>query len=327
MQQWHKNLFYLLILVVLAIFLYSNKGLFLSLKNISCIDLLSLSCFSLISIYLNSSQFRYLSEMFNISLKFKEWFGLAVANTMHNYYIPARGGTVLKAIYLKKTHSLSYSNFISLTAGTYLLGFFLASASAILFILASFLLYQEFYGTVFFISIGLGAATAIIGVFSLHVKFSSVFQKIPKLHKFVRNVEKGLFFFKKNKKLLIKILLFKFLFIVIMALKLYWAFKAIGIETNLITIFIVQSLVVFSMILSLTPGNLGIREGIIGLLAAMLDIPLKKAILGAFVDRAVMMCIVIFLGLIFTRILAADLEKRATSTEKDDTVQIENNLL
>jgi len=322
-----KKAFYLFVTIGLLLFIYWNTELFYSLIQISLFDLSVLFFFGLIAIYINSSQFRYLAEVFGLRLKLKEWFGLAVANTMHNYYTPARGGTVLKAIYLKKSHKLAYSNFISLTAGTYLLGFFLASASAILFILASFLLYQEFYGTVFFISIGLGAATAIIGVFSLHVKFSSVFQKIPKLHKFVRNVEKGLFFFKKNKKLLIKILLFKFLFIVIMALKLYWAFKAIGIETNLITIFIVQSLVVFSMILSLTPGNLGIREGIIGLLAAMLDIPLKKAILGAFVDRAVMMCIVIFLGLIFTRILAADLEKRATSTEKDDTVQIENNLL
>ena len=200
MQQWQKKIFYLLVITGLLLFIYWNTELFYSLKQISLFDLSVLFFFGLIAIYINSSQFRYLAEIFNLKLKFKEWFGLAVANTMHNYYTPARGGTVLKALYLKKSHNLAYSNFISLTAGTYLLGFFLAAASAILFILASFLLYQEFYVTVFFISLGLTAATAVMGVFSLHVKFSNVFKKIPKLHKFVLNVEKGLVFFKKNEK-------------------------------------------------------------------------------------------------------------------------------
>jgi len=327
MQQWQKKLFYLFVITGLLLFIYWNTELFYSLKQISLFDLSVLFFFGLIAIYVNSSQFRYLAEIFSLRLKFKEWFGLAVANTMHNYYTPARGGTVLKAVYLKKSHNLAYSNFISLTAGTYLLGFFLASASAILFILVSFLLHQEFYKTVFFISIGLGAATAIIGSFSLNVKFSNVFQKIPRLHIFFLNVEKGISFFKKNKRFLIKILLFKFLFILIMAIKLYWAFKAIGIETNLVNILIVQSLVVFSMVLSLTPGNLGIREGIIGLLAAMLDIPLKEAVLGAFVDRAVMMCMVIFLGLIFTKVLTGELEKQTSSTDSQEPAQMENRLL
>ncbi|MCF7889456.1 MAG: flippase-like domain-containing protein, partial [Victivallales bacterium] len=298
MQQWRKKTFYSFVLIGLLLFIYWNTELFYSLRHISFLDLILLFLFGLSAIYINSTQFRYLAEVFDMRLKFKEWFGLSVTNTMHNYYTPARGGTALKAFYLKKAHNLAYSSFISLTAGTYLFGFFLASLSAVFFILISCLLYQQFYETVFLISITLAAATAVIGFFSLKIEFSAVFKKIPRLHKFVLNVEKGLSFFKKNKKLLVKILLFKFLFIVIMAIKLYWAFKAVGIETNLVNILIVQSLVVFSMVLSLTPGNLGIREGIIGLLAAMLDIPLKEAVLGALVDRAVMMCIVIFLGLI-----------------------------
>lgn len=326
-QLWHKKLFYLLVFVSLASFLYINKELFFSLKNISSLDLILLSFFSLIAIYINSGQFRYLAEIFDLRLKFKEWFGLAVANTMHNYYTPARWGMLLKAFYLKKSHDLQYSNFISLTAGAYLIGFFLASVSAVFFIILSFFLYQEFNKAVFFISIGLVNATVLLGFFSLYVRFSVVFKKIPRLYNFVLNVENGLLFFKHNRRLLIKILLLKFIFIVIMAIKLYWAFKAIGVETNLLNILIVQSLVVFSMVLSLTPGNLGVREGIIGLLASMLGIPLKEAVLGAIVDRVVMMCVVIFLGLIFTKILVSDLERQTSTTGKDEIDQMESKLL
>lgn len=322
-----KKIFYLFALTGLLLFIYWNTELFYSLKQISIFDLSVLFLFGLIAVYINSSQFRYLAELFDVKLKFKEWFGLAVANTMHNYYTPARGGTALKAFYLKKSHNLSYSNFISLTAGTYLLGFFLASLSAVFFTLLSFFLYQEFYNTVFFISIALSVGTGVIGFYSLHLEFSAVFKKVPKLYIFVLNAEKGLLFFKKNKVLLCKILCFKFLFILIMAIKLYWAFKAIGIETNLVNILIVQSLVVFSMVLSLTPGNLGIREGLIGLLAGMLDIPLKEAVLGALVDRAAMMCIVIFLGLIFTKVLTGELEKQAYSNDSQESAQMEDRLL
>lgn len=322
-QELHKILFYLFALIALTVFLYANKNLFFALINISSLDLIFLSLFSLLAIYINAIQLRYLTDVFNVKLKFIEWFGLAVSNTMHNYYIPVRGGTVLKAIYLKKTHTLPYSKFISLTAGAYLLGFFLASVSAIFFILVSFLLYHKFYGIFFYISVSLIAVTTIFGIFCLKVEFSALFKKIPILHNFILKVESGLSYFKKNKGLLIKILVFKFFFILIMSVKLYWAFKAIGIDTNLITILIVQSLVMFSMVISLTPGNLGIREGIIGVLASMLDIPLQEAILGALVDRAVMMSIVIILGMIFTTVLTREIDKRNSSTSNGNLVQME----
>ncbi len=318
---------YYIIAIIISIFVYFHKEMFYTLKQVACFDVKLLIILSLFANFINACQLKYLAEIFHIKLKFREWFGLTVANTMHNYYTPARGGMLLKAFYLKKSHDLQYSNFISLTAGAYLIGFFLASVSAVFFIILSFFLYQEFNKAVFFISIGLVTATVLLGFFSLYVRFSAVFKKIPRLYNFVLNVENGLLFFKKNRRLLIKILLLKFIFIVIMATKLYWAFKAIGVETNLLNILIVQSLVVFSMVLSLTPGNLGVREGIIGLLASMLGIPLKEAVLGAIVDRVVMMCVVIFLGLIFTKILVSDLERQTSTTGKDEIDQMESKLL
>jgi len=231
--------------------------------------------------------------------------------------MPARGGTVLKAIYLKKKHNLNYTKFISLTTGAYLIGSFLASLSAIFFILINFLFYGIFYGKLFLISLSLSIVTLIFISIVKFFEISHILRNFPKIQKLIQNVEKGLSLFKGNNNLLAKIVVFKFLFIFIMGLKLYCAFIAIGIETNLLTILIIQSLAVFSMFISLTPGNLGIREGIIGLLSAILDIPLKKALFGAFIDRAAMMCIVIFLGLIFTRILATTMERHISETEKN----------
>ncbi|MFW6047002.1 MAG: lysylphosphatidylglycerol synthase domain-containing protein, partial [Candidatus Woesearchaeota archaeon] len=144
MNKFKKLFFYFIIIIILSIFLYFNKDIFFSLRNISFIDLVLLIFFSLIANLINSFQFNYIAAIFGLRLKFKQWFGLTVTNTMLNYYTPARGGTVLKAFYLKKTHNLAYSKFISLTVGTYFIGFFLAALSAVFFILLSAVLYREF---------------------------------------------------------------------------------------------------------------------------------------------------------------------------------------
>ena len=73
--------------------------------------------------------------------------------------------------------------------------------------------------------------------------------------------------------------------------------------SNLFHILIIQSLTTFSTVVSITPGNLGVKEGIIGSFAFMLNIPATDAIFAATVDRGISMVVTFALGLIFSKIL------------------------
>jgi hypothetical protein len=57
------------------------------------------------------------------------------------------------------------------------------------------------------------------------------------------------------------------------------------------------------MIFSTTHGNLGIKEGIIGLSSSILSISPEEALLGAVLDRVVAMIEVFGLGAVFSRML------------------------
>ena len=92
-------------------------------------------------------------------------------------------------------------------------------------------------------------------------------------------------------------------FLLLSAAKLYWAFISIGIEVHWLKILLVQFFSGFLLVISITPGNLGIKEGIIALLARVLDISLEQAILGALVDRVMMMIVIFALGIVYSRLL------------------------
>jgi len=88
-----------------------------------------------------------------------------------------------------------------------------------------------------------------------------------------------------------------------MALKLYWAFGAMGISVGFYNILIIQSLTNFSTVISVTPGNLGIKEGIIGSFAFVLNIPVADAVFAATIDRGISMVVTFILGIWFSRVL------------------------
>jgi uncharacterized membrane protein YbhN (UPF0104 family) len=58
--------------------------------------------------------------------------------------------------------------------------------------------------------------------------------------------------------------------------------------------------VAFSMVFSFTPGNIGIKEGIIGLSSNLLGISYDQALVGAILDRIIALLIVFSLGLFFS---------------------------
>ena len=119
----------------------------------------------------------------------------------------------------------------------------------------------------------------------------------------LNNFMEGMILFRKHPFMVLKISFIQFFSIIIMGGKLYWSFKAIGRPVELLDILVVQSLVVFSMVISITPGNLGIKEGVIGLLANQLGVPFADAILAASIDRGVSMLITFLLGMSYSKIL------------------------
>ncbi|EDN67579.1 conserved hypothetical protein, membrane [Beggiatoa sp. PS] len=86
-------------------------------------------------------------------------------------------------------------------------------------------------------------------------------------------------------------------------LRLYVCFMALGSPIHFYQIMIIQTFVGLSFVISITPGNLGIKEGITVFGASLFGISPTTALLASLVDRAVTMLVVFAVGLVFTHIL------------------------
>ena len=226
-------LIFFITVIAVILYIYFNLDNFKIILKISFLNLIILLIISIISIYISSLQFKTVTKIFNIFLEFKEWFGLSVLNTMYNYYSPARGGTIIRAVYLKKKYYLPYSKYFALISGSYILNIFISSLSAFLLILIIKLLYDKFYQIVFWFSLVSFIFSSLL-IYLLFLKFKNIIFKNKKFMGIINNIHQGLEYFKNNPFLCFKFILFQILLLFILSLRLYYSFIAIGISVNFI---------------------------------------------------------------------------------------------
>jgi len=299
---WRK-LSYLILFFIGIFYLYFYHSYLAILKSLTVGDLVIISVLSFGTFFFLAIQFKFLVEIFYLNLGFKEWFGLTVINTMISYYTPARGGLIARAYYLNRKYDLPYSKYMSLLGGSYTINFFVASLGIIFFSCFSAFHSGVWNLKILGVGIGLLIGTIIFSILLFIGCSRTISFKTGRIFNMINNFMDGMNLFRKHPFMVLKISFVQFCLIFIMGGKLYWSFKAVGRSVALIDILVIQSLVVFSMVISITPGNLGIKEGIIGLFASQLGVPFADAIMAASVDRGISMLITFFLGMSYSKIL------------------------
>jgi uncharacterized protein (TIRG00374 family) len=312
----------LAIIIIAFIYLFSNAEDLLVLEKISIINLCFLLLLSFIAVLSNGCQFKYLSRLFHIKLTFTEWFGLTVANAMFNYFTPARGGMIARALYMKKRYNLALSEYASLMAGIYWFSFSISSLSAVVVGLGCYFFLDELYKVIIIFSLGILFLCIVIGFILFRANLSNLPISNERIQNILSLISQGLHRFKNNTRFLVPICFFCLSFLLLSAARLYWAFLSVGINVHWLKVLLVQAFVGPLLVLSITPGNLGVKEGIIGMFARMLGISIEQAILGALVDRIIMIVIIFFFGIIYSRLMLNRLSPTPIDQDKQDSTNL-----
>ena len=197
--------FILLGIISAAIFLYlqKNKESLSLLFNLTPYSICILVLCSLAVKLIIGFIYKVLMCFFDLKLVFKEWFGLTSISMMANYFLPAKGGLVALAVYLKKVHNFTYTMFLSSAAGFHGVSFLINAVVGIG--LSAFVFRKEVLNAkilfVFFITI----ITVIYIVFLCIRYLSKLKKKWPLLQRFVD----GFANFRKKPDLMFKLVLFQ----------------------------------------------------------------------------------------------------------------------
>ncbi len=303
-----RILLYIFTIAAIVFFLYIKRREIYYLCQLNYGTLLLLITAAILPVSLNALLFKNNISFFSLRLSFKEWYGLAVTNTMYNYLLPARGGIALRAFYLKRVHKFPYSRYLSFTLGIYILNLLFAATLASLICLL--LAYNNSLNKPVYLYLSLTLLTALIALIFFLCRFDP--KHIPqttRVFNFLKNTADGFKQFRSKPFLIRNLFLIQFFFIASITLRLFIAFYALDIPVSFIKLLLVNSLADFTMVFSFTPGNLGVREGIIGVSAGLLNITADQALLAAILDRFANIVVVFILGLIFSRILFHKIEQ------------------
>ena len=296
-----KHISYLITLVFIVfivMYVLNNLKEFEKVFHLSILLVLILTMLTIFKFLLLGFFNKIILYNFNIFLKPIVWVGLAFVTAMGNLLTPFRGGAGIRAIYLKKQYSLNYSNFLSTIAGIYFLTFLINSFIGAITVLLIYYIYGIInYSVLFFFS----------GLFLFFVIIISLSPDIPefrnKLLGGVSRVIRGWYKIKKNKKMMFNLIIVIFINSIVTLFIIHFSFLSISINLPLIKCLFLSTLLTFSNLTNITPGGLGIREGIVVLGSKLFLISTPESLLAAGIFRIISMVIVFTLGPIFSYVL------------------------
>jgi len=280
-----------LIISYLTYYIKNNLHNFKQLTLTNPLYLIPLVIIFFLFVYSNGIILKTLMRPFQIKLKNNEAFGLAIVTNFYNLLTPFRGGAAARAIYLKKKHDFPYVHFLATLSAIYILIFLVSSLTGIF----SMLTLQEK-------SIPILIALSIFTIFLLSIIIFSPKIKENKnkwLNRFIKVIN-GWHLIKNNKKIITITILISLIQVFLIALNNLIAYQIFGIEITLAKALFIAAIANLSIIIAITPGNLGIGDAINIFTANIIGIPLTEAIAATILLRAVNLAIIFILGPIYS---------------------------
>jgi glycosyltransferase 2 family protein len=295
MSEKNKRIYHTVLMILsialmigLVYYVHNNVSVFAQLKDVKLGLILFLILLHAVDFWLIGYIYQLPLSKHQISLNFKEWYGLSIVTELFNMVLPARGGTGLRMMYMKDNKSLSIREFFSINFSVVVIGFTLLGISG--------LLYSQFFLTkthvLYDLLDSIFIALTVSGVLlMLGNEFVTKIFKIKRRHS-----PKAYLIDKRLSSL--TALTWATIFL-LYPLRIFILFKALGINLHIgdsIEISFILLLVSFFQVL---PGNIGVKEVVTAYIGKQYGIEFETALLASLVDRALLVSFLFPLGMYY----------------------------
>ncbi|USN96605.1 MAG: flippase-like domain-containing protein [Candidatus Nomurabacteria bacterium] len=227
------------------------------------------------------------TEPHGIKLKRQEAFGLAAITRFTNQLSPSYISATVRATYLKKTYGVSYTKFSSSFIISNLLQFMISGVFAIVTFFA--LEKLSTYNDSALITVGV---VVIFFLSLLNLPVSRLRHLIEKegaknnrLLERLRELLDGYETVRSHPKLLPRTVLWMLVNITALGATYFFLYASLGSHLNVVNVFFISSLTTWSVLFAITPGSLGVREGLMVLAAQIAGVPIAPTLVVAILLR------------------------------------------
>lgn len=284
------------------------------LRHVLSLDpraLVLLIILDLLFICLNGLRIKVLTEIFGVRLQIMEWLGLAATNSLLNY-LPAQGGTITRGAYLKRAHSLPLSAFAASVGASYIVTFVSSGIIGLIALGGVFLTTGQ---TSTLLAVIL-AALILIGAGATSLRWPRWLPAdVPVLSR-MHAIWLEWRTIRTDHETIRRLIILDFLDAVTYACRLLISFQMVSGQISFWAALAVSPLAMLSVVMSITPGALGIKEAIVGGAATVFGASIAQGIQAATLDRVIMIILMMGFGGIFSARLSHYLEQPTTIEEK-----------
>ena len=272
----------LILLVALGIYYFYHKSNELKqLMDLTLLQISAASVFIILYFFIIGKKYKSIFSAFQVKLSTKEWLGLPQVIMLFNLIL-FKSGTIANAYYLKKHHKLSYSRFIVGMSSQKLLDFFAVSFVGFIFSLGLFVFLKINFYVVLIFCVLLSVLIFLFLTPSMNNKKydSRVMKKVIEVI--------GLWHeFKQNKTIIVEVIVLEIIAIFILGMRYYVAFNILNNPVGFFDCVIISIFVSITGYVSIFPGNIGIREIVVGLSAYSLEYSFDYGVIATTLDRII----------------------------------------
>jgi uncharacterized protein (TIRG00374 family) len=193
-----------------------------------------------------------------------ESFGLSLVASSLNSLLPAETGGVARAVYLKRRHAMPYSHAPALFLANLVL--YILMTSFVVFILGLINTSAGEPGSVLFMSLGF-AFTGLSALPFLITIPKSLTSRWGRIGNMLRLFSDGWQTIRSDRHRLLKACIYQIAAIIIRGWGIIVAYRSLGLDINPWVGLNVFFLAEILSVIHITPGNLGITEGLVGTLS------------------------------------------------------------
>jgi uncharacterized membrane protein YbhN (UPF0104 family) len=309
-----KNLPCILLVAALLVFsayLARNARRYRDLLNLSAGSLLSLLglvlCFAASNGLINFLFFR----MFDVYMTLNESIGLAAVNTLANQ-LPFAGGLVAKAAYLKQRHSLAYTHFLSATTALY-----------VCFVATNGVIGIAVLGSWWLTDLAEIPLPLVLGFLGMTLSFVALWLPVDAVSfaggwgRHLERLTEGWAALGQHLPLAGILIILQTATTLIFASRLWIVFHVLSQDVTYAQCLLFSAATILTRLVSIAPGGLGVREGIVAGVASLLGFEAGVSAVAVGLDRIIATSVILVLGTVYTYVLSskvADTERAESTT-------------
>ncbi|NLO84083.1 MAG: flippase-like domain-containing protein [Clostridiales bacterium] len=292
-----STVLFIALIAVLCIYVYDNREDMKKLIELERSTIARLLLLALGGCIMNCVYHRVILSTYRIPLSLVDWMGVVFVSNAMAYVLPMRADLLFSAAYYKRTKGLAYVKSVSMAAGNIVFGVIFALLQMLIALLCTGLI-DGVWSSMLWLIWSIGAAGTITFIF-ISLFFGDKKPAFLTKYKLVSDVVDGFNALLKNRSLLWQLLLCLTINNIVQLFLYMVCFEAIGIEVMFYEAMFYNSVSWLSSIVAIVPGNIGIKEGMMGIAMQLMGMSFPDGVALSLLHRVAVMIVYMVMGLVF----------------------------